>query len=177
MPPYKWLFCSYFQKMRKIMLNEMLSRMCTHFCELCKDMQRPITFVASRRELDHWGMKIEGRHFTGYQCFSNYLLGNAPIFLLSSITDQYTAWMFSFSQLSVSLNIQVWLQADLFPFPGLESTGFSFALQCHIATKVPNSLISTPNFSWVPEKRVHGLALPYTFLYFWIRDITYKNFF
>lgn len=144
---------------------------------VCKDTQRLITLVASRRELDRWEMKIEGRHFTGHQCFSNYLVGRHPCFFShlsqTSTWHEYFHSATSVCPLSYQLDN---LQTDLFPFPGLESTAFKFALQCHIAIKVPNSLILNPNFSCVPEQRVRELALPYTFLYFWLRDITHKKF-
>lgn len=96
--------------------------MCLHVCELFKDTQSLETCVASRRQLEGWGIGIRGRLL--YTAAVHCLWGKAPIFALS-IIDKYVILLCMFAT-----QFSLWatylmefdnIQKDLFPFLRLES--------------------------------------------------------
>lgn len=145
--------------------------------------KKAITFVACRRELGGWGIEQEGDFSLYSSAFqTTNRAGGASIFCPSFITVEYAVLLciFAYSLLCMSLTMGLWWHLTGFwPFPGLEFTIFMLGWQCHIAIKVPNFLILTLNFSYVPEANSSwaSTAIYLSELWLWIYHLSKETFF
>lgn len=140
---------------------------CTRMLVKCARVhERPITLAASSRELIT-EEETEGRLSISV-FFRLPVGGGANEFSLLSRAS--TCWALSHAACSVCPSPYVFdnTRTDLCPFPGLESTAFMLGWQCHIAIKVPNSLILTLNFSCVPEAKSLWIGTAIYISYFWL---------
>lgn len=146
------------------------THMYTHACELHKDTQEANNFCCLQQGADHWGTETEGRLYISV-FFKLRVRGGTNSFSLLSQNSTWCAHCHAPRSMCPSPYVFDNNCTDLFPFPGLESTGFM--LGGHIAIKVPNSLILTWISLVYQKQRVCGLAPTYTFCTFDFGYITY----